>query len=109
MGHPLADLAYQLMAWQFPRESGINGLAGLNRSELSIPDDDSYIDLYCERTGQPGIKDWHFYMAFCFFRLASITQGIRKRAQIGTASSPEAAAKAAMVEPLSAMGAAYTD
>ena len=109
LGHPLADLAYQLMAWQFPRESGINGLAGLNRSELSIPDDDSYIDLYCERTGQPGIKDWHFYMAFCFFRLASITQGIRKRAQIGTASSPEAAAKAAMVEPLSAMGAAYTD
>jgi hypothetical protein len=48
-------------------------------------------------------------MAFCFFRLASITQGIRKRALIGTASSPEAEAKAAMVEPLSAMGAAYTE
>ena len=109
LGHPLADLAYQLMAWQFPREAGINGLAGLSREELSIPDDDSYIKTYCERTGQPGIEDWNFYMAFCFFRLASITQGIRKRAQIGTASSEEAAAKAAMVEPLSTMGAAYTD
>ena len=109
LGHPLADLAYQLMAWQFPREAGINGLAGLSREELNIPDDASYIKTYCERTGQPGIEDWNFYMAFCFFRLASITQGIRKRAQIGTASSPEAAAKAAMVEPLSTMGAAYTD
>lgn len=109
LGHPLADLAYQLMAWQFPRESGINGLAGLDRAGLNIPDDDTYIQRYCERTGTAGIDDWNFYMAFCFFRLASITQGIRKRALIGTASSPEAEAKAAMVEPLSAMGAAYTE
>ena len=109
LGHPLADLAYQLMAWQFPREAGINGLSGLSREALNIPDGASYIKTYCERTGQPGIEDWNFYMAFCFFRLASITQGIRKGAQIGTASSPEAAAKAAMVEPLSTMGAAYTD
>ena len=109
LGHPLADLAYQLMAWQFPREAGINGLAGLSRAELNIPDDETYIRRYCERTGQPGIEDWNFYMAFCFFRLASITQGIRKRALIGTASSPEAEAKAAMVVPLSTMGAAYTD
>ena len=109
LGHPLADLAYQLMAWQFPREAGINGLAGLSREALNIPSDEQYIKLYCERTGQPGIQDWNFYMAFCFFRLASITQGIRKRALIGTASSPEAEAKAAMVGPLSTMGAAYTD
>ena len=73
------------------------------------PDDETYIRRYCERTGQPGIEDWNFYMAFCFFRLASITQGIRKRALIGTASSPEAEAKAAMVVPLSIMGAAYSD
>jgi len=109
LGHPLADLAYQLMAWQFPREAGINGLAGLSRADLNIPDDETYIRLYCDRTGQTGIEDWNFYMAFCFFRLASITQGIRKRALIGTASSPAAEAKAAMVEPLSTMGAAYTD
>ena len=81
------------MAWQFPREAGINGLAGLSRVELNIPDDETYIRLYCERTGQPGVEDWNFYMAFCFFRLAS---------------RPEAEAKAAMVGPLSAMGAAYT-
>ena len=73
LGHPLADLAYQLMAWQFPREAGINGLAGLSREELNIPDDASYIKTYCERTGQPGIEDWNFYLSFCFLRLASIT------------------------------------
>ena len=107
--HTLLESPTPPLAWQFPREAGINGLSGLSREELNIPDDESYIKTYCERTGQPGIEDWNFYMAFCFFRLASITQGIRKRAQIGTASSPEAAAKAAMVEPLSTMGAAYTD
>ena len=37
LGDPLADLAYQLMAWQFPREGGIAGLEGLNRSELGLP------------------------------------------------------------------------
>ena len=52
LGHPLADLAYQLMAWQFPREAGINGLAGLSRADLNIPNDETYIRLYCERTGQ---------------------------------------------------------
>ena len=35
LGDPLADLAYQLMAWQFPREGGIAGLAGLDRTELA--------------------------------------------------------------------------
>ena len=50
LGHPLADLAYQLMAWQFPREAGINGLAGLSRAELNIPDDETYLRRYCERT-----------------------------------------------------------
>ena len=55
------------------------------------------------------MDDRNLYMAFWLFRLASITQGIRKRALIGTASGPEAEAKAAMVEPLSAMGAAYTE
>ena len=52
LGDPLADLAYQLMAWQFPREGGIAGLEGLNRSELGLPSDEEYIAAYCERTGR---------------------------------------------------------
>ena len=107
LGDPLADLAYQLMAWQFPREGGILGLAGLEREKLSLPSDDDYIQKYCSRTGRDDIENWPFYMAFCFFRIAAILQGIKKRAQIGTASSAEADSRAVMVGPLAALGARY--
>ena len=106
LGDPLADLAYQLMAWQFPREGGIAGLAGLDRAELGLPSDKHYIAAYCQRTGRSSIDNWPFYMAFCFFRIAAILQGIKKRAQIGTASSAEADSRAIMVGPLAALGAA---
>jgi aminoglycoside phosphotransferase (APT) family kinase protein len=106
LGDPLADLAYQLMAWQFPREGGIAGLAGLDRAELGLPSDKDYIAAYCQRTGRSSIDNWPFYMAFCFFRIAAILQGIKKRAQIGTASSAEADSRAIMVGPLAALGAA---
>jgi aminoglycoside phosphotransferase (APT) family kinase protein len=102
--HP--DLAYQLMAWRFPREGGISGLEGLDRSSLGLPSDEDYIAAYCHRTGRDGIDNWPFYMAFCFFRIAAILQGIKKRAQIGTASSAEADSRAIMVGPLAALGAA---
>ena len=107
LGDPLADLAYQLMAWQFPREGGIAGLSGLDRTELGLPSDEDYIAVYCQRTGRSGIDNWPFYMAFCFFRIAAILQGIKKRAQIGTASSAEADSRAIMVGPLAALGAAW--
>ncbi len=106
LGDPLADLAYQLMAWRFPREGGIAGLEGLDRASLGLPSDEDYISDYCRRTGRDGIADWPFYMAFCFFRIAAILQGIKKRAQIGTASSAEADSRAIMVGPLAALGAA---
>ncbi len=106
LGDPLADLAYQLMAWQFPRAGGIAGLEGLDRATLGLPSDEDYIAAYCRRTGRSGIDHWPFYMAFCFFRIAAILQGIKKRAQIGTASSAEADSRAIMVGPLAALGAA---
>ena len=107
LGDPLADLAYQLMAWQFPRQGGIVGLEGVERGPLMIPADEAYIETYCQRTGRTGIDHWPFYMAFCFFRIAAILQGIKKRALIGTASSAEADSRAVMVGPLAALGAGY--
>ncbi len=104
LGHPLADLANQCMAWMLPRESGIMGLAGVDRTALGIPTDDEYIARYCERTGRESIDNWNFYMVFSLFRLAAIVQGIRKRAEIGTASSSEADSRGKLVYPLAAMG-----
>lgn len=106
LGNPIADLAYQVMAWQLPRDAGINGMAGIDRSALGIPSDEAYIQSYCERTGRDEIANWNFYMAFCFFRLAAIVQGVKKRALDGTASSAEAESRGDLVDPLAALGLA---
>jgi aminoglycoside phosphotransferase (APT) family kinase protein len=103
LGHPLADLANQCMAWRLPREGSVMGLAGVDRAALGIPTDEQYIARYCERTGRDGIETWKFYLVFSLFRLAAILQGIVKRAQIGTASSTEADARGEMVVPLAEM------
>jgi aminoglycoside phosphotransferase (APT) family kinase protein len=103
LGHPLADLANQCMAWMLPRDSSMKGLAGVDRKAVGIPTDEEYISRYCQRTGRDGIANWNFYLAFSLFRLAAIVQGIRKRAEIGTASSAEADARGELVHPLSEM------
>jgi aminoglycoside phosphotransferase (APT) family kinase protein len=90
LGHPLADLANQCMAWMLPEGGRIAGLAGVDRAALGIPTDEEYIAKYCERTGRERIDNWNFYLVFSLFRLAAILQGIVKRAQIGTASSSDA-------------------
>ena len=100
LGHPLADLANQCMAWMLPRQGNMKGLAGVDRKALGIPSDEDYIARYCERTGRDGIQNWNFYLVFSMFRLAAIAQGIVKRAQIGTASSTQADDRGAIVVPL---------
>jgi aminoglycoside phosphotransferase (APT) family kinase protein len=103
LGHPLADLANQCMAWLLPRESAMKGLAGVDRASLGIPSDEEYVARYCERTGRSGIDNWDFYIVFSLFRLAAILQGVKKRALQGNASSAEANAKGDLVKPLAAL------
>ncbi len=107
LGNPIADLAYQIMAWQLPRGAGINGMAGVERAELSIPSDKEYVQRYCERTGRGDISHWNFYLVFCFFRLAAIVQGVKKRAIDGNASSEDAASRGDLVLPLAELGLSY--
>ena len=109
LGHPLADLANQCMAWMLPREGRIKGLGGVDRASLGIPSDEEYIARYCERTGRDGIENWNFYLVFSLFRLAAILQGIVKRAQIGTASSAEADSQGEAVAQLADLAMLLTD
>ncbi len=109
LGHPLADLSYQIMAWQLPHDGGLRGLLDVDRNSLRIPSDSVYIAKYCERTGRDQIENWNFYLVFCFFRLAAILQGVKKRALIGTASSAEAESRGALVEPLAEYGVNFID
>ena len=109
LGHPLADLANQCMAWMLPREGRIKGLGGVDRASLGIPTDEEYIARYCERTGRESINNWNFYLVFSLFRLAAILQGIVKRAQIGTASSAEADSEGDAVGQLADLAMMLTD
>lgn len=101
LGHPFADLAYQCMQLRMPANSGnMSGLAGVDRAALGIPSEQDYIAEYCQRMGLSGIDHWAFYLAFSFFRLAAIAQGVAKRAQEGNASNKQAQKVGAYVAPL---------
>jgi hypothetical protein len=91
IGHPFSDLAYQCMQWRFPNHETMRGLGDVDRSALGIPTEDEYVAKYCERMGLAGIPSWKFCLAFSFFRLAAIVQGVKKRGLDGNASNPEKA------------------
>lgn len=88
LGHPLSDLAYQCMQWRLPYDAGMRGLGGLERGDLGLPDEADYVAAYCDRRGIGPIENWNFYLAFSFFRLAAILQGVVRRAHDGNASNP---------------------
>jgi len=104
LGHPFADLAYQCMQLRMPAGIGaIDGLQNIDRSSLGIPTEKAYVDLYCQRMGIEKIDNWAFYLAFSFFRLAAIAQGVAKRASQGNASNANANKIGSFVEPLAKM------
>ena len=103
LGHPYADLAYQCMGFRLPSHDspGISsGLAGIDRNAIGIPSEEDYVAQYCQRMGIQSIENWPFYLAFSFFRVAAICQGVAKRAVDGNASSSKASSYQQMVKPL---------
>jgi aminoglycoside phosphotransferase (APT) family kinase protein len=107
IGDPLADFTYHLMQWQMPQDVATNGagsLMGLDLKTLGIPEMDEYVALYCQRTGRTGAPNMDYYMAYNFFRLAGILQGIVGRVRDGTATSETAAQNAPAVRALAERG-----
>jgi aminoglycoside phosphotransferase (APT) family kinase protein len=64
---------------------------------------------YAEMTGRAIPADWPFVLAFSFFRLAAIAQGVAKRVQQGNASSEQAAQAGQMTVLLAQMGLQVLD
>ena len=103
LGDPLADFTYHLMAWHMPHSdsaAGTASLVGQDLRALGIPSMADYVDLYVKRTGLDPRPALPVYLAYNFFRIAAILQGIIGRVRDGTATSEFAPAKAAMVRPL---------
>ena len=108
LGHPLADFSYHLMQWRIPRDL-FNGLDGADLAVLGIPSEEQYVERYCQRTGRDGLPDLDFCMAYNFFRLAGIIQGIAGRVRDGTASSSHAAQVTTLVRPLAERAWQYAE
>ena len=88
-GHPIADLASLIMQWEQTAGKVSRGLKRVKRGPLGIPSDEEFIKEYCKFRNIECIKDFNFYLAFCFFRMACVIQGVKKRALSGIAANPE--------------------
>ena len=99
LGHPFADLAYQCMQWRLPHARDFRGLDGVDRAAYGIPMEREYVARYCERMGLAEVPHWPFLLAFSFFRIAAICQGVYKRALDGNASNPERGRKMGAAVP----------
>ena len=91
IGHPLADLAYNCLAWHLPADYAIApGFVGLDLEALGVPSETEYVAAYARRSGREAVPDWSYFLAFSLFRIAAIQQGVYARALQGNAASSTA-------------------
>jgi aminoglycoside phosphotransferase (APT) family kinase protein len=91
LGHPISDLAYACMYYRIPpKADGSGGLDGLDLAALGIPDERAFVAMYCRHAGRDHIADWPFFLAFSYFRMAAITQGVYARGLQGNAADQRA-------------------
>jgi aminoglycoside phosphotransferase (APT) family kinase protein len=99
----LSDLANLLQPFYSPaKDDGVfAGFKG-SKEKLPIPHADELMQVYCKEAGLPyPIQNWSFCVAFAFFRVAVITQGIAARVARKQASSAQAKVHAARFIPFS--------
>lgn len=84
LGDPLSDLAYCSMLYYLePDHPALKGFSGCDVRSLGIPSEDELLQRYCKLTCTLDVSDWKVYMAFSFFRVAAILQGVYKRSLQG--------------------------
>jgi aminoglycoside phosphotransferase (APT) family kinase protein len=80
----------------------------MDRDALGIPGEANLIAHYASLTGTAPDDNWAFHLAFNFFRLAAIAQGVYQRARQGNASSEQADSAGQMAKQVAELGAACT-
>ena len=96
LGDPLADLAYLCMGYHH-EPPGRPGLVAYPGDGSGMPSEQELLAEYCRLAGLAAVPHWRFYLAFSFFRLAAILQGVYRRGLQGNASSREALSKRGLV------------
>merc|ERR1719487_2803621 len=91
LGNPLADLAYQQMAWFAPNTAAGNDKTGrpIDAITKGIPSEPEYKKMYETAMGIQPIRDstWKFVQAFQIYRLSAIGHGVFGRAISGNSAS----------------------
>lgn len=95
IGHPLADLAYNVLTYRLPPFAG--GVAESEMVALGLPSEADYVAQYCRRTGRAGATELKFAIAFSMFRFAAIVAGVYRRALDGNAADARALERGAIV------------
>ena len=108
LGDPLADFSYFALNW-VAQTNGRASLAGLNLEVLGIPSLKETIERYCDRTGRESLPSLNWYFGQNLFRMASIIQGIKRRALDGNASNSQALEIASRVSSLAEAGWAFAE
>ena len=93
LGDFRADLAAQIMQWSMPVGEEGRGLELVKRKELGIPEDIEFLEEYSSYRNLNSVPNLDFAIPFCYFRMAAILQGVKKRAIDGNASNPVKAIK----------------
>ncbi|XP_062446554.1 acyl-CoA dehydrogenase family member 10 isoform X2 [Rhea pennata] len=86
LGDPISDVANNCMAYFLPPHfDTLRGLQKCDLRHLGIPTAEEYSQMYWDHMGIERPKNWNFYMAFAFFRLAVMLQGLHKHSLAGHA------------------------
>lgn len=108
VGEPLADLAYCCI-WHHLPQNVLNGLAGRNLPALGIPGEAEILARYAQASGIDATATHRYFLAFAFYRLAAILQGVFKRALDGNAASPQALTRGTMAQICLTKAAAFAE
>ncbi|KAM8917931.1 acyl-CoA dehydrogenase family member 10 isoform 2-T3 [Lycaon pictus] len=104
VGDPLVDVACSCLAHYLPSSSPtslLRGLSDCDFTQLGIPTAEEYLRMYCLHSEIPPPENWNFYMAFSFFRMAAVVQGIYKHSLTEQASSAATKQNEKLIEYMS--------
>jgi aminoglycoside phosphotransferase (APT) family kinase protein len=102
LGDPLCDLGMLLMYWGRPGERFASRVHAITASD-GFPERDELADLYSSLTGA-SLEHLTFYVAFSYFKLAVIVEGIHARHIAGLTVGDGYAAMAAIPPVLAEQG-----
>jgi len=100
LGDPYADLAAVLMQWRLQPGAEGRGLAGVDRGSLGLPGDEDFLRDYEAVAGPVDRSALPAFIAFAFFRMAAVLQGVKMRGLSGNASNPDRAAGLGRMVPV---------